>query len=256
LATGLGITVGFHRFFAHRSFETNKVVQFALGVLGSMAVQAPVIKWVAQHRRHHQHSDEPGDPHSPYLQGRGVLGVLRGFWHSHLGWVFRPEVPNLARYVPDLLENGVARIVSRLFPLWVAVGLLIPTVLGGVITLSWSGALLGFIWGGLVRVFLVHHVTWSINSVCHLWGTRPFSSGDRSRNNFVFGVLAMGEGWHNNHHAFPASARHGLCWWQFDLSYLVIRVLALVGLAYNVRRPSARMIMRSMATVRCQARNR
>ncbi len=236
--TALGITVGYHRLFTHRSFETNRVVQFVLGVLGSMAVEGPLLDWVALHRRHHEHSDAPDDPHSPHHEGRGLLGMLRGFWHAHVGWIFRPEPQQLDRYVKDLRHSALLRELSALFPLWVAIGLLIPAVLGGVLTGSWIGALLGLVWGGLVRIFFVHHVTWSVNSVCHLWGGRPYDSGDESRNNFLFGVLALGEGWHNNHHAFPTSARHGLRWWQIDVSYWVIRGLALVGLAWKVRVPA------------------
>jgi stearoyl-CoA desaturase (delta-9 desaturase) len=238
IPTALGITVGYHRLFTHRSFETNRVVQFILGVLGSMAVEGPLLDWVALHRRHHEHSDSPDDPHSPHHEGRGLLGLLRGFWHAHVGWIFRPEPPQLAHYVKDLRRSALLRELSALFPLWVAAGLLIPAVLGGVLTGSWFGALLGLIWGGLVRIFFVHHITWSVNSVCHLWGKRPYESGDESRNNFLFGVLALGEGWHNNHHAFPTSARHGLRWWQIDVSYWFIRALALVGLAWKVRVPA------------------
>ncbi|HVK14481.1 MAG TPA: acyl-CoA desaturase, partial [Gemmataceae bacterium] len=221
--TGLGITVGFHRLFTHRSFETAWPVQFALGVLGSMAVQGPLWKWVATHRRHHQHSDREGDPHSPHPHAAGLAGVLRGFWHAHVGWAFDRDIPGLERYVPDILRSRLLRTVSALFPLWVVLGLAVPAALGGLLSWSWQGAVLGLIWGGLVRVLLVHHVTWSINSACHLWGGKPHDCGDESRNNLIFGILAFGEGWHNNHHAFPTSARHGLRWWQFDASYLVIR---------------------------------
>ncbi len=238
VVTALGITVGFHRLFTHQAFETNRVVQCILAILGSMAVQGPLLKWVALHRRHHQHSDREEDPHSPHHQGGGLLGLVRGAWHAHLGWVFQADPPNLSHYIKDLRQNRLARIVSALFPVWVAVGLLIPALLGGLMTLSWTGALLGFLWGGLARIFLVHHVTWSVNSVCHLWGRRPFRTNDHSRNNSVFGVLALGEGWHNNHHAFPTSARHGLKWWQFDATYGVIRILALLGLAWKVRLPA------------------
>ena len=236
--TVLGITVGYHRLFVHRSFETHYVVKFVLAVLGSMAVQGPLLEWVAMHRRHHQHSDTPDDPHSPHHHGHGVLGMLRGAWHSHIGWFFRREPGNLATYVQDLRKSRLLRVTSALFPAWVALGLLIPTVLGGLLTGTWFGCLTGLLWGGLVRVFLVHHVTWSVNSACHLWGRRPYHSDDESRDNTVFGVLAMGEGWHNTHHAFPTSARHGLRWWQIDVSYWVIRALASVGLAWNVRLPT------------------
>jgi stearoyl-CoA desaturase (delta-9 desaturase) len=236
--TGLGITVGFHRLFSHRSFETSRVVQFILAVLGSMAVQGPVLRWVALHRRHHQYSDEDGDPHSPHHSGHGILGLLRGLWHSHVGWLFNAEPPGLLRYVKDLRQSKPVRAASALFPVWVLLGLLIPAGLGWLLEGSWLGALFGLVWGGLARIFLVHHVTWSVNSVCHLWGKKPYRSHDESRNNLLFGILALGEGWHNNHHAFPTSARHGLRWWQIDISYWTIRFLALLGLAWDVRVPA------------------
>jgi stearoyl-CoA desaturase (Delta-9 desaturase) len=239
ITTATGVTVGYHRLFTHKAFETTAPVKFVLAVLGAMAVEGPVLKWAALHRRHHQLSDNEGDPHSPHHHAPGIRGVLVGFWHAHVGWIFDRDPANLSRYVPDLLADRVVRAVSITWTLWTVVGLLIPTILGGLITLTWTGALLGFLWGGLLRVFLVHHVTWSINSVCHIWGTRPFRSHDESRNNFVFGVIGLGEGWHNNHHAFPASARHGLRWWEFDFSYWLIRGLAMIGLAWKVRLPGA-----------------
>jgi stearoyl-CoA desaturase (delta-9 desaturase) len=235
--TALGITVGFHRLFTHRSFETYAWVKVVLAALGSMAVQGPMLKWVALHRRHHQHSDTPEDPHSPHHHGGGVLGLLRGAWHAHVGWFFDRDPADLDRYVADLRKSPALRVASGLFLAWVALGLVIPAVLGGVVSLTWAGVWTGLIWGGLVRVFLVHHVTWSVNSACHLWGRRPFQSDDLSRDNAVFGVLALGEGWHNTHHAFPTSARHGLRWWQVDASYWVIRGLALLRLAWDVRVP-------------------
>ena len=234
IATGLGITVGYHRLFTHRAFETSGVLQFILAMLGSMAVQGPLLKWVAIHRRHHQFSDTHNDPHSPHHQGSGIRGLLIGVWHSHVGWLFQPEPANMRRYIPDLWQRTTLRIASALFPLWVTMGLIIPTVIGGLLAWSWTGAFFGLVWGGLARIFLVHHVTWSINSVCHIWGRQPFRVHDHSRNNFLFGVLAFGEGWHNNHHAFPTSARHGFRWWQIDVSYWCIRALAWCGLAWNV----------------------
>jgi len=239
VATGLGITVGYHRLFTHRSFQAVAPVRAVLGVLGSMAVQGPILQWASNHRRHHQHSDRPCDPHSPHQHGEGVIGAIRGAWHSHMGWLFDGSpFGGLSHYVPDLHADRVTRWVSKLFPLWVLLGLLIPAALGGLFTMTWTGALLGFVWGGLVRIFLVHHATWCVNSICHIWGTRPFRSHDHSRNNPILGVLALGEGWHNNHHAFPTSARHGLRWWEFDLSYLVIRGLVLCRLAHEVRVPT------------------
>jgi stearoyl-CoA desaturase (delta-9 desaturase) len=242
--TGLGITVGFHRLFTHRSFETVRPVQFALGVLGSMAFQGPVLEWVGRHRLHHQHSDAVEDPHSPHWHGGGPMGVLRGLWHAHIGWAFSPDQPNLDRYAPDLRKSPLMRFVNNLFGAWAALGLIVPALIGGLVTQTWAGAVSGFLWGGLVRVFLVHHMTWSINSVCHLWGAKPYDCGDESRNNPVMGVIAFGEGWHNNHHAFPTSARHGLKWWEFDASYLVIRGLVACRLAWNPKLPATKLINR------------
>jgi stearoyl-CoA desaturase (delta-9 desaturase) len=242
LATGFGVTIGFHRLFAHKSFSTGPVMTTMLAALGSMAAEGSLFNWVSYHRRHHQHSDEEGDPHTPHGHGSGVGGVVRGFWNAHAGWLLNRSQAGPGGYVPDLRRSRLLRTMSGLFPLWVLLSLAIPTVLGGVITLSWSGAFLGLLWGGLVRIALVHHVTWSVNSVCHLWGTRAFRSRDHSRNNAIVGVLALGEGWHNNHHAFPTSARHGLRWWEIDLSWIVIRALERVGLVWNVRLPAAERV--------------
>jgi stearoyl-CoA desaturase (Delta-9 desaturase) len=238
--TTLGITIGYHRLFTHKSFRTNRVISAVLGVLGSMALQGPILQWVATHRRHHQHTDRPDDPHSPHAGGPGLVAWLRGLLHAHFGWFFSPgpSKEQMDRYVPDLQADPLVRWLSRLFGVWVALGLVIPAGIALAVTGSWFGALMGFIWGGLVRIFLVHHVTWSVNSICHLWGSRPFNTHDYSRNNAIFGVLAFGEGWHNNHHAFPSSVRHGLEWWQLDVSYLIIRAMALVGLAGDLRQPS------------------
>ena len=238
IISALGITVGFHRLFVHRSFETYMWVKFIFTIFGSMAVQGSLLNWAAQHRRHHQHSDTPNDPHSPQHHGSGVWGTLKGFWHAHIGWFFKPDPAGMKKYVKDLASSKTLKIASNLFPLWILVGLVLPAVLGGLLTQSWIGCLTGLIWGGLVRVFLVHHVTWSVNSACHLWGRKPFKSTDDSRNNAIFGILAMGEGWHNTHHAFPTSARHGLRWWEIDLSYYVIRTMNYLGLAWGLKVPS------------------
>ena len=238
LLSAVGITVGFHRLFVHRSFETYRWVKAIFGVLGSMAVQGPLLQWVALHRRHHQFSDQPEDPHTPHHHGTGLGGVIGGFWHAHVGWLFRPLPEGIERYAQDVARDPVLRAVSRLFPLWVAAGLVLPGLfgwwLGGEFRYFWTG----IIWGGLVRVFLVHHITWAVNSACHLWGQRPYATADESRNNVIFGYLALGEGWHNTHHAFPTSARHGLAWWQLDVSYWLIRLLAACRLAWNVRVPT------------------
>ena len=197
-ATAVGITVGFHRLFVHRSFETPLALKFVFAVLGSMAVQGSLRKWVAMHRRHHQTSDTPDDPHSPHHHGSGVRGVLQGLWHSHMGWFFTAPPPHLDRYLHDINGSAALRVASVLFPLWVALGLAIPAILGGLLTHSWTGMWTGLIWGGLVRIFLVHHITWSINSVCHLWGSRPYRSlRIKARNNFcVRRPGQLGEGWH------------------------------------------------------------
>jgi len=239
LLTGLGITVGYHRYFTHKSFDTNPVIKATLGILGSMSVQGSILRWAATHRSHHQHSDHEHDPHSPHTHGSGFRGLVKGAWHAHMGWFITPDRTVLLRYVPDLHKDRMTRWISRLFPLWVVLGMLLPAAIALAVTGTWTGCLLGFLWGGLVRVLLVHHITWSVNSVCHLWGTRPYDSHDHSRNNPIFGVLAFGEGWHNNHHAFPTSARHGLRWWQLDTSYLVIRTMGYLGLAKNIRVPAS-----------------
>jgi stearoyl-CoA desaturase (delta-9 desaturase) len=205
-----------------------------------MALQGSLFKWVAYHRKHHQHSDTAEDPHTPHHAGHGVLGVIAGAWHAHIGWLFQADPPDLDGYVKDLARSPALRVANALWPFWVALGFVIPAVIGGLVKMSWLGVWTGLIWGGLVRVLLVHHVTWSVNSACHMWGFRPYKSDDESRNNVIFGILALGEGWHNNHHAFPTSARHGLRWWQIDISYNCIRLLALAGLAWKVRLPAAR----------------
>ena len=241
-----GIVVGYHRLFTHRSFKAKKSVEVVLAALGSMAFQGPVIWWAATHRRHHGISDQEGDPHSPNLFGDGFWGKLRGFFHAHMGWLFiedsmRP--PGWMRYVRDLYANeGVLKVHMNYF-FWLGLGFLIPAVLGGLLTWSWMGVLLGFLWGGLARVFLTIHAIWCVNSVCHLFGSRPFEiKHDHSRNNFWRAIPTLGEAWHNNHHAFPSSAIIGLKWWQMDPSGWVIRGLEKLGLVWDVRVPTAAMI--------------
>lgn len=236
--TVVGIDVGLHRLVAHRAFQTTATLRACLCIFGSMAAQGPVLFWVAVHRRHHALSDRPGDPHSPHLEGHGVRGVLRGFWHAHTGWLFTHELPRAARYVPDLIRNRSVRRISRLYFVWVALGLAIPAGLGGWLHGSLQGALMGFIWGGLVRMFLVQHVTWSINSICHLYGSRPFRNADYSANNAWLALLSFGESWHNNHHAFPSAAFHGFRWWEVDIAGYVIRALGWAGLAWDIKRPA------------------
>ena len=236
--TGFGVTIGFHRLLTHKSFDTYKPVRWLLAILGSAAFQGMTIRWVATHRRHHQQADREGDPHSPHLHGHDLVGRIKGFAHAHMGWAFDPDKKDLSRSVPDLLADPVLMKIDQLYFLWVALGLLIPGVILGWFFHSWAGFVSGLLWGGLVRSCLMQHVTWSVNSVCHIWGGRPFKNADYSTNNFPVAIVSLGEGWHNNHHAFPTSARHGLRWWQFDASWLVIQAMKLTGLAWNVRVPS------------------
>lgn len=247
LVTGFGVTIGYHRLFTHKSFRTGPIMTSILGVLGSMASEGPIITWVAHHRCHHQHSDAEHDPHSPHGHGSGFKGLVKGFFMSHVGWMIVGGRRDLKKYVPDLEADPLIRKLSGMFLVWMAISLLLPAVLGGLISMSWWGAFLGFVWGGLIRIAVVHHITWSVNSVCHIWGSRPFDSHDESRNNAIVGVLALGEGWHNNHHAFPTSARHGLKWWQFDSSYLIIKAMEKVGLARDVKVPSAERMAQKAA---------
>lgn len=236
--TTFGIGIGYHRLLSHRSFQTSAPIRALFAILGSMAGQGPPLFWAAVHRRHHKYSDQPGDPHSPNLHGGGVWGVLRGFWHAHTGWLFVHEITDWGRWIPDLLQDRLLFRINRLYFLWMLLGLAIPATIGGLLSGTWRGAGLGMLWGGLVRMFLLHHSTWGINSVTHLWGTRPYKSNDYSRNNALVALMTYGEGWHNNHHAFPHSALHGLRWWQVDISGLVIRTLQACGLAWDVKRPS------------------
>jgi stearoyl-CoA desaturase (Delta-9 desaturase) len=232
----LGITVGFHRLLTHRAFATTPVIRAILTVFGCMAIEGPPIEWVANHRRHHTYSDEEGDPHSPHVNfSGGVPGSLRGLWHAHLGWVFGGGMANEARYAPDLLADPVVRFIDRTFALWALVGLAIPFGLGWAITGGTiDGALTGLLWGGAVRVMLLHHVTFSVNSLCHFFGRQDFETTDHSTNLAWLAPLSFGESWHNNHHAFPRSAVHGLGRRQLDLSAVAIRSLARLGLAWDV----------------------
>ena len=243
-ATGLGIGLGYHRLFTHRSFKTTRAVRVALAILGSAAVEGPVAEWVSTHRKHHRFSDEPGDPHSPHVGHEGGwLGTLRGLGHAHLGWMFRgKDMANPGRYAKDLLADRDLRLISRTFPLWVVAGLAVPFGLGMALTGTLVGGLTGLLWGGAVRIFLLHHATFSINSLCHTFGRRPFETGDESRNLNWLAPLTFGEAWHNGHHAFPTSARHGLRPWQPDPAAAVITILEKAGLAWDVVRISPRRI--------------
>jgi stearoyl-CoA desaturase (Delta-9 desaturase) len=236
--TGVGITVGYHRLFTHRSFKTSRALRAVFAVLGSMAVEGSVTEWVATHRKHHAFSDEPGDPHSPHAdQLPGWRGALRGLGHAHVGWMFRgKDMANPARYARDLLADRDLRFIGRTFPLWVVAGLALPFGLGVALTGSVVGGLTGLLWGGAVRIFLLHHATFSINSLCHFFGRAPFGTGDESRNLAWLAPITFGEAWHNNHHAFPTSARHGLGRRQLDPGAWLIAGLERCHLAWDVVR--------------------
>ena len=238
--TGLGITVGYHRLFTHRSFKTTRSVRALLAVLGSMAVEGPLLEWVATHRKHHRFSDHAGDPHSPHVdRAPGWRGTLRGLWHAHVGWMLRgKDRANPARYAKDLLADRDLRWISDTFPLWVLAGLALPFGLGVALTGSVMGGLTGLLWGGAVRILALHHATFSINSLCHAFGRRPFTTSDQSRNLAWLAPLAFGEAWHNNHHAFPTSARHGLRRWEVDPGAWFITALERSHLAWDVIRIS------------------
>jgi stearoyl-CoA desaturase (delta-9 desaturase) len=235
LITAVGVTVGFHRLLTHRAFQTYPWLERTFAVMGSLSVQGSVMDWVADHRKHHAHTDREGDPHSPHV-GHG--SGLSGLWHAHVGWLMETQgQADWKRYAPELYEDPAMRRIGRRFPLVVLLSLLIPTVAGYVLDgFTLRGALLGYIWGGLVRIFLVHHVTWSVNSVCHFFGSRRFDIEDKSTNVGWLSVLSLGESWHHNHHAFPRSAYHGLRWWEIDPSGLIISTLRRLGLAWNVVR--------------------
>ena len=228
VVTGLGTTLGYHRLAAHRSFDAHPAVKLTFLALGAMALQGRILNWAAWHLEHHAHSDREGDPHSP----------RDGFWHAHLGWILRATPADRERYCGRLLRDRVVVFVDRTTELWVLLGLVVPYAIAG-----WTGLL----WGGLVRIAVGNHLTFAINSVCHTFGSRPFRTGDDSRNNWVMGTIGLGEGWHNNHHAFPSMAFHGMSWRQPDATALVIRALARIGLVWNVKRPSAQSVERRLA---------
>jgi stearoyl-CoA desaturase (Delta-9 desaturase) len=249
-ACAFGTTIGFHRHFTHRSFEACSAVRATLAILGSMTMQGPLIQWVTDHRKHHALSDKPGDPHSPHGHGKGVWGAARGLVHAHVGWMFT-DLGNeqSLRYGSDLYEDGLVRFSDRLYLLWVTMTLAIPFAIaygfGGM-----KGGIEGLIWGGLIRIGAYQHATFSVNSICHMFGRRAYVSRDEARNNWLIALLVFGEGWHNNHHAFPASARHGLDRGQLDFSWWLIRSLEKLGYVWNVRTPTDEQRARRRITAR------
>lgn len=234
--SGLGVSTGYHRLLAHRSFKTYRPLRVFFASAGAMAGQGPPLIWTAHHRRHHRVADKPGDPHSPYLNDEpGIQGALKGLWHAHLGWLFDKKLSSdPIRYCPDLARDKDMRVISRYFLTFVAAGIVLPGLIGLAITGTWEGFATGALWGGLVRFFFSNHITYAVNSIGHYFGRRRFETPDESRNVAWLSVLSFGESWHNNHHAFPRSARHGLAWWEIDISAMVIRALAAVGLAWDV----------------------
>jgi stearoyl-CoA desaturase (delta-9 desaturase) len=248
LISGLGVTIGFHRYFTHRAFKANRGLRNGLAIAGSMALQGDVISWVADHRRHHAYADKEGDPHSPWLYGTTPVALAKGFWHAHTGWLFGRDRTNAARFTPDLLaDRDIARI-SRQFPLWTVISLVAPALLGGVISMSWWGALTAFFWAGLVRVAVLHHITWSINSICHMIGERPFAAQGKATNFWPLAILSMGESWHNLHHADPTCARHGVQRGQLDMSARLIQGFEKLGWARDVRWPTPARLARLAPT--------
>ena len=235
--TLLGVTVGYHRYFTHGSFKANRALRLTLAAVGCMAIQGPVVQWVADHRRHHAFSDREGDPHSPWRYGTDARALVKGMFHAHLGWLFDRRQTNAERYAPDLLKDNGLRITSRLFAFWAFLSFALPPLIGGLVTQSWSGAWSAFFWASLVRVALLHHVTWSINSVCHVVGNRPFTSRDKATNFWPLAILSAGESWHNLHHADPTCARHGVLRGQIDISARVIWLFEKLRWARDVKWP-------------------
>lgn len=245
--TAVGITVGYHRYFTHASFKAKPWVAWFLGASGSMALEGSVSSWVAGHRKHHANSDEEGDPHSPWRYGRGPWAVTKGFVWAHIGWLIAQEPIDAHRWAPDMLKRPMTARLSMLFPWFALATFLLPAVLGGLLTWSWQGALTAFFWAGLVRIALVHHVTWSINSVCHIWGKKPFVSRDESRNVAWLALPSLGESWHNFHHAEPTSARHGVLPRQVDVSAAMIKFAETRGWVSDVKWPKPERIQAKLA---------
>jgi stearoyl-CoA desaturase (delta-9 desaturase) len=241
-----GTTIGFHRYFTHRGFEAHWSVKATLAILGCMTMQGPITQWVTDHRKHHALSDKPGDPHSPHVgQGDGAVGALRGFVHAHVGWLFANLGMEQGReYGKDLYEDRLIRAIDRAYLLWVALTLGLPFAIGYAIGGTTAAGVEGLVWGGLVRIFAYQHATFSVNSICHMFGRQDYRSRDEARNNWLVALLVFGEGWHNNHHAFPASARHGLGRRQLDVSWWVIRGLEKLGLVWNVKIPDSAQLER------------
>jgi stearoyl-CoA desaturase (delta-9 desaturase) len=248
VVSALGVTVGYHRYFTHGSFKAQRPLRIALAVAGSLASQGSVVAWVADHRRHHAFSDRDGDPHSPWLFGTSPVAIARGFWHAHMGWLFGRDKTNAERFAPDLLADKDIQLIDKLFVPMTMLTLALPAVLGGLITMSWWGAVTALFWAGFVRVGFLHHITWSVNSICHMIGDRPFVSRDRAANFWPLAILSMGESWHNSHHADPTGARHGVMRGQVDISARVIWIFEKLGWAWAVRWPRPERLAAKLAS--------
>jgi stearoyl-CoA desaturase (Delta-9 desaturase) len=249
--TGHGVTIGFHRYFTHRAFKPKRGLKIALGIVGSMAFQGEIIRWVADHRKHHKFSDREGDPHSPWRYGNSVPALIKGLGYAHMGWLFDPEKTPIRQYAPDLLKDKDIVRINKLFPLWAVVSFLLPALVGGLWSMSWHGALTAFFWASLVRIGVLHHVTWSINSICHAAGNRPFRSRDKSGNVWWLAPVSFGESWHNLHHSDPTCARHGVLRGQIDTSARLIWLFEKLGWVEAVRWPvTERLAMKRVETPR------
>jgi stearoyl-CoA desaturase (delta-9 desaturase) len=246
LLTAGGITIGYHRYFTHGSFKANRTVKIILAVFGSLAIEGSLDQWVADHRKHHKFSDEVGDPHSPWRFGTSKKAIGKGLLYSHVGWLFDDDNTGIDKYAPDIAADKDLNWISKHFSVFVISSLLLPAVLGGLITWSWMGALTAFFWAGLVRVAFVHHVTWSINSICHVFGNRPFTSRDLSSNVAWLAIPSLGESWHNLHHVDPTAARHGVMKGQIDISARLIKGMEKTGLATDVRWPKAERLAKKL----------
>jgi stearoyl-CoA desaturase (delta-9 desaturase) len=243
--TGFGVTVGYHRYFTHRAFETVQPVRIAFAILGAMTLQGPVTQWVTDHRKHHARADVAGDPHSPHLSGDGFVGAVKGLYHAHVGWLFTTKGMERGDiYGRDLYDDHTIQVIDKLYLVWVAASVGLPFLIGFAVTGSVARGFEAMVWAGLIRIFAFEHATFAVNSVCHTFGSRRYDAPDESRNNWVVAALTFGEGWHNNHHAFPRSARHGLARLELDASWLLIRVLARLRLASNVRLPTPAQMTR------------
>ena len=239
LTTAFGVEVGFHRYFSHKSFKATRILEILMVIFGSMAGQGSLIAWVSVHRCHHQYTDEVGDPHSPHLHGDSFFQRLKGVWYAHIGWLMNDKLPNSLVFAKDVLKDSLLLKLNKFYLLWLFLGLLIPTILGGVITQSWIGFFQGFLWGGVARLFFSFNTGYLVNSLGHIWGKQDFlNKKDQSRNNFILGIITMGGGWHNNHHKFPHCASNTIKWWQFDLCYGIIFTLKVMGLAWDIKLPS------------------